>query len=312
MAEVTLTSDNIKLQLEGDETILQAALKKGINHSHACGGNALCSTCRIYIEDGLESLDIRNDKEQKLADQLGLMPEVRLACQIAPKNSISARRLVLDDVDRNIIMQHGESDKPRSLGEEIEASILFVDIADYTAFTEQTPAYDVVHVLNRYFYIAGNIIKENKGRIIDYYGDGFLAIFGLDGDENHATNVIRAGFALQEAIDKFDHDVHELVHKDFRIRLGAHTGKVIWGTIGIKGMQKEAAIGDAVNFASRIEQANKNLNTKFLISESLYKQFDKWCTVTGCYDIEAKGKEGIHKVYALDRMLAPMPDNSAT
>ena len=49
---------------------------------------------------------------------------------------------------------------PRSLGQEKQASVLFVDIADYTAFSEQTPAYYVVHVLNRYFYIAGTIIKE--------------------------------------------------------------------------------------------------------------------------------------------------------
>lgn len=307
MSTIKLTSDKITLESLPGETLLDASLKQGINHLHACGGNAFCSTCRVYVDEGIENIDPRNEKEQKLADQLGFMPQVRLACQAIPKGPVSARRLVLDDVDQKIIMQHGGSEKPRSLGVEIEASVLFVDIADYTAFTEQTPAYDVVHVLNRYFFIAGNIIKENKGRIIDYYGDGFLAIFGLDGDKNHAGNLIKAGFALQDAIDQFDHDIHALVDREFKIRLGAHTGKVIWGTIGIEGMQKEAAIGDTVNFASRIEQANKDLNTKFLISENLYKQFDKWCTVSGSYDIEAKGKEGIHKVFALDRMLAPMP-----
>lgn len=307
MAAIDLTSDNITLETLPGETMLEASLRQGINHLHACGGLALCSTCRVYIDEGLENIGPRTEKEQKLADQLGLMPEVRLACQTAAEGPVSARRLVLDDVDQKIIMQHGGSEKPRSLGEEIEASVLFVDIADYTAFTEKTPAYDVVHVLNRYFFIAGNIIKDNNGRIIDYYGDGFLAIFGLDGDKNHAANLIKAGFDLQEAIDQFDHDIHALVERDFKIRLGAHTGKVIWGTIGIEGMQKEAAIGDTVNFASRIEQANKDLNTKFLISESLYKQFDKWCTVSGSYEIKAKGKEGIHKVFALDRFMAPMP-----
>jgi len=211
--------------------------------------------------------------------------------------------LVLDKIDEDVILQYGDNGAPRSLGQEKQASVLFVDIADYTAFSEQTPAYYVVHVLNRYFYIAGTIIKKYHGRIIDYYGDGFLAIFGLDDDPNHASNLISAGFALQDAVDKFDHEMHNLINGDFKIRLGAHTGKVIWGTIGIKGMEKEAAMGDTVNFASRIEQANKSLNTKFLISEQLYKQFDKWCTISGSYEIEAKGKEGIHKVYTLDRML---------
>ncbi len=192
-------------------------------------------------------------------------------------------------------------------GLEKETSVLFVDIADYTAFTEQTPAHDVAQVLSRYFNIAGNIIKENHGRIIDYYGDGFLAIFGLDGNLNHAENLIKAGFTLQEAIENFDHKIPALKESGFRIRLGAHTGKVIWGTIGIEGMQKKAAIGDTVNFASRLEQANKTLNTEFLISESLHNQFDNWSTISGNYDIEVKGKKGIHKVYALDRMLDSTP-----
>ncbi|MFY0594351.1 adenylate/guanylate cyclase domain-containing protein [Roseivirga sp.] len=307
MASINLTSDQVKFESSPNDTILQASLKQGVNHVHACGGHGFCSTCRIYIENGLEGLSERNEKEERLASQLGLTPEIRLACQTKAQGDITARRLVLDDVDQRLILQHGESKKPRSLGKEKEASVLFVDIADYTAFTEQTPAYDVVHILNRYFFIAGNIIKENDGRIIDYYGDGFLAIFGLNDNKNHAANLIKAGFALQDAIDRFDHDIHALVDREFKIRLGAHTGKVIWGTIGIEGMEKEAAIGDTVNFASRIEQANKDLNTKFLISENLYKQFDQWCTISGSYDIKAKGKEGIHKVFALDRMLAPMP-----
>ncbi len=308
MSVLELSSDQVSLKTRPGETILEASLATGIKHAHACGGHAFCSTCRVFIEQGKENLNPRNEAEQKLADRLNLPDEVRLACQTTPtRGAVTARRLVLDSVDENMILEHGKSKEARSLGVQKSASVLFVDIADYTAFTEQTPAYDVVHVLNRYFYIAGNIIKKYNGRIIDYYGDGFLAVFGLDDNPNHAGDLIKAGFALQDAIVEFDRDIHSLVDRDFKIRLGAHTGSIIWGTIGIEGMEKEAAIGDTVNFASRIEQANKGLNTKFLISEALYKKFEKWCTVSGSYQIEAKGKEGNHKVYALDRMMAPMP-----
>ena len=118
------------------------------------------------------------------------------------------------------------------MGKELDASVLFVDIADYTAFSENTSAYDVVHVLNRYFHIAGKVIKKHGGRIIDYYGDGFLAIFGLDGNQNHAQATQDAGYELCNEIDYFDSAVHELLHHDFKIRLGAHAGKIIWGTLG--------------------------------------------------------------------------------
>ena len=290
MAELILNSDKLTVDCEHGETILDASLKKGINHVHACGGQAKCSTCRVYIDEGIENVSPRNKKEQELADALQLGSKIRLACQTTVCGPVKARRLVLDEIDKNIILSSGQSSTPRSLGEVVDASVLFVDIADY----------NVVHVLNRYFYIAGNIIKKHNGRIVDYYGDGFLAIFGLDHQPNHTKNVISAGFELQKAISKFDEEVHDLVNSSFKIRLGAHTGKVIWGTIGIEGMQKEAAIGDTVNFASRIEQANKTLNTDFLISEALFKKFESCCIVNGEYEIEVKGKKGNHKVYSLE------------
>lgn len=300
MAELILNSDKVTVDCAQGETILEATLKQGIQHAHACGGKAKCSTCRIYIDKGLENVNPRNKKEQDLAKDLKFSPEIRLACQTTVCGPVKARRLVMDEIDQNLIFSNGNSLESKSLGEVVDASVLFVDIADYTAFSERTPAYDVVHVLNRYFYIAGNIIKKHNGRIVDYYGDGFLAIFGLDRQPDHAKNVINAGFELQKAVKQFDTEIHDLVNSEFKIRLGAHTGNIIWGTIGIEGMQKEAAIGDTVNFASRIEQANKTLNTDFLISESMYKKFKKWCTINGEYDIELKGKSGSHKVYSLE------------
>ena len=299
-AKLELSNTGIEIDVPDGKSILQATLDKGINHAHACGGNGLCSTCRVYIEEGLSNVSPKNEVENSLSNALGLGPEIRLACQTTLTGNARVRRLVLDEIDQDIILNHGAQGAPRSLGTEKMASVLFVDIADYTAFTESTLAYDVVHILNRYFYIAGSIIKEHNGRIIDYYGDGFLAIFGLDDDTEHAENVIKAGFNLQKAIDQFDHDVHDITNSDFKIRLGAHTGKVIWGTIGIEGMEKEAAIGDTVNFASRIEQANKDLNTIFLISEALYNEVREGCEILQEHEISVKGKTGKYKVYALN------------
>lgn len=300
MAVIELTTDRVSLAADPHKTILENTLAAGIPHTHACGGQGLCSTCRVYVQEGNENLTPRNEKELKLTQQLGLLPEVRLACQTQLRGDVKLKRLVLDEIDEKIILDIERENKPRSLGVEKDASILFVDIADYTSFTDSTTPYDVVHILNRYFHIAGTVVKKYGGRIIDYYGDGFLAIFGLDDNPLHAENLIKAGFELEAEIEKFDHLVHEILDKDFKIRLGAHTGKIIWGTIGIEGMQKEAAIGDTVNLASRIEQANKVLNTRFLISEALYHQLQNRCSVCRSFEIEAKGKAGPLTVYSLD------------
>lgn len=63
------------------ESILQASLRSGIPHTHVCGGNARCSTCRVLIVAGMEHCAPRNAKEQQMADQLHFSPDIRLACQ---------------------------------------------------------------------------------------------------------------------------------------------------------------------------------------------------------------------------------------
>lgn len=304
MAVIELVNDQVSLVADTNKTVLENTLAAGIPHTHACGGNARCSTCRVYIEEGMVNVCERNEKESILAKQLGLLKQVRLACQTKVKGDVKMRRLVLDKIDEEIILKQDIKRTPRSLGEEKDASILFVDIADYTSFSENTTPYDIVHILNRYFHIAGNIIKRHNGKIIDYYGDGFLAIFGLDDNPNHAQNLMNAGFELWDAIEEFDLAVHDIINNDFKIRLGAHTGKIIWGTIGIEGMQKEAAIGNTVNLASRIEQANKTLNTKFLISSDLYQKLEGQCHCQQSFEIEAKGKRGKIKVHSVNRSMA--------
>ncbi len=190
-----------------------------------------------------------------------------------------------------------------SPGIEKNVSALFVDIANYTALAESTSTHEVAQILSAYFSIAGNIIKAKQGTIIDYYGDGFLALFGLDENKDHTANMLCAGVTLQSAVLDFERELNGFYGHQFKVRMGAHTGPVLWSTIGIEGMQKQAAIGDTVNFARRLEEANKTINTQFLISETIYQKFNP-CATTDSYHIVAKGKKGVHKVYALDQYLA--------
>lgn len=64
------------------ESILEAALDAGIHIQHNCGGVCACTTCHVYIEEGMENLSEMSEKEQDridLADNVKL--ESRLACQ---------------------------------------------------------------------------------------------------------------------------------------------------------------------------------------------------------------------------------------
>ena len=54
MHKIACLPDNARFSIEAGETILEASLRAGIPHAHACGGRARCSTCRIWVLEGLE------------------------------------------------------------------------------------------------------------------------------------------------------------------------------------------------------------------------------------------------------------------
>jgi len=177
-------------------------------------------------------------------------------------------------------------------------TLLFADIAGYTTFTETSQPYDVVHTLSRYFYLMGKIIRDHKGHIIDYQGDGLFAVFEEGSTDEHALQAVRAGKQMLEALDDFNEYMHQFLDQQrFKIRIGVHTGLVIVGSIGIDEMRKETVIGDAVNFASRIETANKELGTQFLISQATFETLNGREETKRSFVIEVKGKEGQYTVY---------------
>ena len=79
MTRVTSLPDNVEFDVAADETLLEAALRSNVAFAHACGGRAKCSTCRVWVLDGLESCSERTELEASMAARLGLTPEVRLA-----------------------------------------------------------------------------------------------------------------------------------------------------------------------------------------------------------------------------------------
>ena len=64
-----------------EDTILEAALRAGLEISHSCGGFGTCGTCRVWVREGLELLPPRNELEQEMAEDRGFTPQERLCCQ---------------------------------------------------------------------------------------------------------------------------------------------------------------------------------------------------------------------------------------
>jgi len=71
MAVIEITNDKVSLPAVKGKTLLENSLLGGVPHAHACGGKGLCSSCRVFVEKGLENLSPMKEKERKLLKKLG-------------------------------------------------------------------------------------------------------------------------------------------------------------------------------------------------------------------------------------------------
>jgi len=298
MPNIHFLPDNKTVEIKGNESIRDAALRAGVPIAHVCEGKGRCSTCRVVFLEGLDNCSPRTAKEQNIADQLGCGPEVRLACQTTINGDVKVRRLTLDEHDVELTSKFIMGEEAYLAGVEKYVFIMFADIRGFTSFSESLLPYDVIHVLHRFFHVMNGVVIENGGYIDNYLGDGFMALFEVDKPEEGALSAIKAGLEMLDALNmQIQPYVEKLFGKRFEIGIGLHYGLVVAGTIGGSENRKTTVIGDAVNFASRIESANKQMDTNFLISKDTYNKVSGSIKTGRTIHIEIAGKTGIQTLY---------------
>ncbi len=293
--------DGADVPVAPGETLLAALLAARVPVAHACGGHARCSTCRIRVTDGADRCDARTESERAIAERLRFDDETRLACQTRVRGDVAVRRLVVDEQDAALAAGEVKAPVARAVGREATLTLLFTDIADFTPLAEELPPYDVIHLLNRWFAAAGEAIVRHHGRIDNYMGDGFFAVFGdadaadaKDGARDDALDAVRAGLDLVAAAAQVSRYAEAIYGRGFGVRIGIHRGTVVVGGLGAASMMRETVIGDAVNVAARIEAANKAAGTRLLVSDAVADRVAPRVVFGKSVDAELKGKTGAH------------------
>lgn len=267
MAHITFQQDKEFDEEDLGLSLLEMSHKHGIPHESACGGNARCSTCRVLVLDGADNLLPRNDKECGLARLKGFEPDVRLACQARVRGPVTVRRLVMDGTDAEL----AQDSDARTSGKEMTLAVLFSDIRNFTPFAESHLAYDVAHILNRYFLKMGEAVLRHDGYLDKYMGDGLMALFGLNDEDpvDACRKAVRAGLDMLKALPELNQYLCRFFDADMRIGIGIHAGVALVAEIGHPSRRQFTAIGDVVNVASRVESATKELGVPLLVSEAV-------------------------------------------
>jgi class 3 adenylate cyclase len=182
-------------------------------------------------------------------------------------------------------------------GEEVDATILFLDVRGFTAFAETAEPRDVVTALNALYDLVVPVVLLHGGHANRFLGDGLLAVFGAP--QRYADHAVRAVTAA--------HEIAELVSRrpgtELRVGMGLNTGRVVVGTIGGGGRRDFTVIGDTVNTAARVEALTRETDDDVLVTAATLAALpghlqDEYEERTG---IALKGKSAAITLYARRR-----------
>lgn len=255
-------------------TLLEISRIHGIPHASVCGGRARCSTCRVRVIEGNDSLTKPDEAEQRVLDRVGARTgagnNVRLACQLTPTQDISVATLL--PVQRIALSDLASNDK-YLWGVDQSVTVMFADIRGFTSLSENKLPYDVVFVLNQYLGQMSDAISDAGGYVDKFLGDGIMAIFGMEKTlQQGARDALAAAKAMDLVLSSINQSLAADLDKPLTIGIGIHTGPAILGRIGVKGgsgaAQRITALGDMVNTASRLESACKDLTCQLVVSKA--------------------------------------------
>ncbi len=298
--------DQITVHYQGGEvvrvprgfTVLEASRLGGIPHYSVCGGKGQCSTCRVQVLSNLEALPAPDKMEQSTLNRINAAPDVRLACQLRPTQDVTVVPLLLRATEAALPANTQET----TPGREREIAVLFCDIRDFTALTEERLPFDIVFLLNRYFALVGNAVEKAGGRVDKFIGDGAMALFGIGtSPEEACRQALTAAASIARDIEKLSAELSDELSMPLRIAIGIHTGPAVVGTLGFGRARSTTAIGDMVNVASRLEAAAKEFEVALVVSEPVAALAGADMGGIESREISVRGRALPLKVYVIPR-----------
>ncbi len=150
-----------------------------------------------------------------------------------------------------------------------EVSVLFSDIRGFTTMSERLGPRETVAMLNDYFTDMVDVVFAHNGILDKYIGDMIMAVFGsVRSTTDDAANAVKVGSRMMMALRELNLRRNAVGQEPIRIGIGISTGDVVAGSIGSPKRLEYTVIGDRVNLAERLQNANKYYGTGVLICET--------------------------------------------
>lgn len=267
----------------------------------------------LYLEGTLERIDRRHSEAiGELVDALRRNEPIGRVLDRLRREGFTAEEVELlersagelrrvDDLFRPYVGPHlaqrleRRPELARLGGMEADVSILFADLAGFTAFSEDRSAAEVIEMLNSYWAAAVPVVTQQEGGLIERFaGDAIMVVFNALGDQpDHALRAARAALALRTEAERL-----AAGHPDWpRFRIGVNTGPAVVGNVGAGEQRSFSVIGDTTNVAARVQGAANP--GEVLLGPATYGQIRDVATGDLLGPVELKGKKEPLELYRL-------------
>lgn len=235
-----------------------------------------------------------------------LVPNVEVEVHPGDSIRIGAHEFLLETEERTLINLAGEDETTQHtqlVDSSTEVTILVGDIHGYTSLNQRFPAPEVFASVGRVFAELEKVVLECRGAIKEYQGDAIFAYWEADPDDpcGHARMACRAALALDARLQELAAN-ERVWNLDVPLQMewALTTGSVLLSSLGHDRPVGLAMIGDAVNYAFRLEKLAGPETGRILVcnhTEALCRPAFRF-RVLGEFSVE--GRSGSQPVYALE------------
>jgi len=199
------------------------------------------------------------------------------------------QRYVPRDLAEQILATRGKIE-----GERRSVAVLFADVSNFTAMSEQLDAEEVTEIINQLFERLVECIYRYEGTVARYMGDCVMAFFGAPiSHENDADRALLASMDILNAVK----EINEILPVRLGITIGINVGTVVVGNVGTDMRMEYTAMGDVVNLAKRLQETA--ITGQILCSESIYEITIGSFNFRKLKPVKVKGKKRKVKIYQL-------------
>ena len=209
-------------------------------------------------------------------------------------------------LDRDVaeyILSAGDGEQPRAF--QVEVSVLFCDVRDFTGFAERREPREIVDCLNELFEAIVPIVAKHGGHVDKFVGDGLLVVFGApEAFRDHADRALAAGLEMLRVTE-------EGAAGELRVGVGINSGRVVAGAIGGGGRLNFSVIGDVVNVAARVEAATRETGDGLLLTAETRDRLTRSLPLIPRGAAELKGRAEPIELFAPRSVAATVPSAAA-